>query len=103
MPDAEILTRRGRNSTRERQRLTPRPRASGETFRLPTPAVSAMGWRPEGTESIEIYRQLVSPPKCRAGAAIILLSLASATGGLQLVRCQLTLSNPFPKNLTQRA
>ena len=45
---------------------------------------------------------MTSSRSARPGPRVILLSLAVATGRLQLVRFQLALSNPFPKNLAQR-
>ena len=59
-------------------------------------------WRSEGTDSIEVYRQMASSRRARPGPRVILPSLAVATGRLQLVRFQLVLSNPFPKNLAKR-
>jgi hypothetical protein len=68
----------------------------------PSGSASATGWRSEGTDSIEVYRQMTSSRSARPGPRVILLSRAVATGRLQLVRFQLVLSNLFPKNLAQR-
>jgi hypothetical protein len=92
---------RGRNSARERQRWTPKGLRRAAQPSGSTPGVSARGWRSEGTESIEVYQQMVSYRSAGPGPRVILLSLAVATARLQLVRFQLALSNLFPKNSAQ--
>src|ERR1700722_12702329 len=103
MRDGGILTRvAGRNSACGRPRRGPRLWASGEDFKPPTPGVSATGWRSEGTDSIEVYRQMTSSRNSRPGPRVILLSLAVATARLQLVRFLVSIVQSFSENLAQR-